>query len=123
MSILTEIFKRSISMVSLLTRKPKFTDVLMSMVGWIPTLINQISSVKEMDSRQKLDEALETFDAFTGSEETAVDIIHDLPAEREEELFDHVKQIIRILAYNRLEVDGYVTNKSDDGAGQENSGS
>lgn len=107
MSILSGLLKKAFEVVSMISHKPKFTDVVLSLVGWIPSLISQVGAIGEMDSKEKVDEALQALDDFTGSDPDALDLIRDLPAEKEEALFDHLKEVIRILVYNRLKIAGY----------------
>lgn len=107
MSVLTSLLEKSIEIVSMVLKKPKFTDVLLALVGWIPNLISQIGEMGNLSDKQKVDEALQSIDYCTGVDTDALDLIRDLPADQEELLFDHLTEVIRILAYNRLKVDGY----------------
>lgn len=112
MSILTQLLRKAVEIVKLIGGKPKFTDVFMRVVAWIPDLVNQIRGIGDMSTKEKIDEALRSMDDMTGTDEGAVDVIHDLPADKEEELFDHLTEIIRILSYNKLQLAGYYIDES-----------
>lgn len=57
------------------------------------------------EAASTIDAALEAFDALTG--DTGLDLIGSLPNDKEEKLFDHLKEAIRIIAYNKAKVDGF----------------
>ncbi len=114
MSILTRLIKIGVSLYDAFKVKPKFTDILMKVIGFIPGLIAQVGKIDELSNEQKIEEALQAFDDYTGSDVGALDIIKDMPADKEEEVFDAVKVIIRNTAFCKLRVAGYYV---DPGAG------
>lgn len=112
--MLTSLLKKTIEIVQMLSRKPKLTEVLMTLWGVIPQFINQVGAIADMDDKAKVDEALKSIDDFTGVDVGAFDLIRDLPAEKEEELFDHINEALRIMAYNRLKVRGYYIDPDEE---------
>jgi len=112
MGILTQMLTKAIELVGLITGKSKFSDVFMRILSWVPDLVNQVRGIGGMSTKEKIDEALQSMDDLTGLDDGALDIIHDLPADKEEALFDHLKEVIRILSYNKLELEGYYTDES-----------
>lgn len=83
------------------------TDLIMSIAMQLPNLISQVKGFIGADAKLKIDEGLEGFDELTGTDEGAIDLVKDLPADKEEEALDHLKELIRILAYSKAKVDGY----------------
>jgi hypothetical protein len=112
MGIVTQLLRKAIEVVKLIGGKPKFTDVFMRVVTWIPELVNQIRSVGEMSTKEKIDEALRSVDDLTGVDDGALDLVRDLPADKEELLFDHLSEVIRILAYNKIKLAGYYIDET-----------
>lgn len=112
MGIVTQLLRKAIEVVKLIGGKPKFTDVFMRVVTWIPELVNQIRSVGEMSTKEKIDEALRSVDDLTGVDDGAFDLVRDLPADKEELLFDHLSEVIRILAYNKIKLAGYYVDET-----------
>lgn len=72
----------------------------------LPAVENAIK-YQGLDTKEKLDGWLVTFDMATGEEPTAIDIIHGLPADKEEILFDHAIEIARIYGYYKIGVPGF----------------
>lgn len=112
MGILTQLIGKAIEIVKLIGGKPKFTDVFIRVVTWVPYLVDQIRGIGDMSTKEKIDEALKSMDDLTGTDEGAFDLLHDLPADKEEELFDHLTEIIRILSYNKMQLSGYYVDES-----------
>jgi len=100
------------SIVRGLWSKPKVSDFLMVFLTWIPQLLVQVQEYAGMGDKAKIDDLLHSADALTGIDEGATDIFRDLPADKEEELFDYAIEIVRILAYNRCRVSGYYIDES-----------
>jgi hypothetical protein len=107
MSIVTRLIQIAVSLYGAFTGKPKFTDVLMKLLGFIPELIARVGEIEDLSTPEKVEEALLAFDDYTGTDAGAFDIIRDMPAEKEEEVFDAVKVIIRNMAFCKLKVHGY----------------
>lgn len=55
----------------------------------------------------KLDDALAELDLRTGADKGAIDVLTTLPADKEEQLFDAVKTILRVLIKHALKLPGY----------------
>ena len=104
---LTRMIQTVINLVGLFKSKPSFSEVITKLIAMLPPAIIDGISYGEIDSVQKLDDALQALDDFTGSEAAALDVIRDLPQDKEEELFDALKTICEILGKNKLKVDGY----------------
>lgn len=112
MGLLTQLLRKAVEVVGLIGGKPKFTDAIMYVVTWIPEIVSQIRGVGEMSTKEKIDEALRTVDDMTGTDKGAIDVVRNLPADKEEELFDYLVEVIRILAYNKIKLDGYYIDES-----------
>jgi len=113
MGILTQMLKKAIELAGIIAGKPRFSDVFMRVLSWVPDLVNQIRGIGGMSTKEKIDEALRSMDELTGLDDGALDLIHDLPADKEEALFDHLTEVIRILSYNKIELEGYYIAESD----------
>lgn len=109
MSFLNSLIKTVIQTASLVGRKAKFTEIIMQVVTTLPALILDAIAFGKLDNAEKLDEALAVADLRLGEEVGAVDILHDLPPDKEEELSDALLKICEILGKNKLKVEGYYT--------------
>jgi coproporphyrinogen III oxidase-like Fe-S oxidoreductase len=104
------------SIISLVVRtaqaigKRKFTDIALDLITSLPKAIIDGIAYGKLDTVEKVDEALAELDLRTGSDEGAMDILRDLPSDKEELLFDHLKEAIRIIAKSKLKVEGYHIN-------------
>jgi hypothetical protein len=87
--------------------KPTVMEVLPTVVGQLLPAVQSAIKYQNMTTKAQLDAWLETLDASMGEEAGAVDIIHDMPSNREEELSDHLLAAARIYGYNLLGVEGY----------------
>ena len=87
--------------------KPTMTDLLPLVVGNILPAVEKAISYQNLDSQEKVDAWLATLDAATGEEASAADVLRDLPADKEEQLFDHLLEVARIYAYSKIGVEGY----------------
>jgi hypothetical protein len=96
-----------VSTVQLIKGKPSLTDILTHLMASVPNMIAAVSNFVGSDKKEKFDEALAAIDAYTGIDEGAIDFIRDLPPDKEEEFFDHFNEMVRILGYNKLKIDGY----------------
>ena len=96
-----------VSMVGLIKGKAKFSDIIMQLMAKLPEAVLKAIEYGHIDSVAKLDDALAALDAYTGIEPGALDIIKDLPADKEEELFKALGKMVEILAKNKMKVPGY----------------
>jgi len=98
-----------VSVVKFLTgvQKPKLTDVIPFVLEKIFPAVERAIAYGSLDTKEKIDTWLEEFDAKTGIEPTAVDIIPDMPPEVEEEFWDKIKEAVQIFAYCKARVPGY----------------
>lgn len=87
--------------------KPTLTELLPLVVANILPAVDQAINYQNLDSQEKLDAWFGTLDAATGVEATAVDVLKDLPADKEELFFDHIISAAKIYAYNRIGVEGF----------------
>jgi len=111
MIVLTNLLKKSIDLASMIVRDPKFTDMTLSLIGWIPNLIRQVDEIGNLGD---LETALGWVDNCMVVDENALDFVHDLPADQEELLLDHLSEVLLILAYNKLKVQGYYVEPESD---------
>jgi hypothetical protein len=107
MSIISKLFEVGASMVSLFRRKPKWTEAVPLVISQVLPLVNDAIVYGGMDSKEKFDSWLEGFDRATGSDPGAVNVIHDIPADKLEEFYDHIKEAARIFGYAKLGVPGF----------------
>lgn len=87
--------------------KPSFSELLPTIVGAVLPAVDQAIRFQGLDTKEKVDAWITTLDAATGLDATALDIVKDLPADKEEQLFDHVLEAARIFAYCKIGVPGY----------------
>lgn len=112
---LSNILKSVLRIVNLLKSKPKPWEIIPILLAEIMGNIAEGQAFAGLDSRGKLDTALEEFDLRTGLTEdelAAVNLWKNLPPDKEEEFMDHFKEMIRIAGYNKLKVDGYFVEGS-----------
>ena len=107
MSLFTSVIGLIIGTVKAVRDKAPFTEILMSIITTLPKAIMDAIAYGKISTIEKLDEALEELDLRTGIETGALDVIRDLPADKEEIVFDALKQMIEVLGKNKLKVEGY----------------
>jgi len=107
MSLLTSALGLIISTVKLVKDKAPFSEIIMSVITTLPKAIMDAITFGKIPNVQKLEEALEELDLRTGIDAGALDVIKDLPPDKEELVFDYIKGIIDILGKNKLKIDGY----------------
>jgi len=112
MGILTGLLKRAIGLIGFFGSKPKFSQVFMELMSWLPKAMSELYSLGRMNTKEQIDEALQTVDDVTGVDDGAFDMIRDLPSDKEEALFDHLTEIVRILAYNKIKLEGFYVDPS-----------
>lgn len=105
--MLKAIIDTIMKMVKAFGAKPRISEILTMTLTFLPTIVNNILTVSHYSTKEKFDEVLETFDAYTGSDPGAIDIIRDIPSDKEEEFCDHFKECMRILGYHKLKINGY----------------
>lgn len=88
-------------------QKPALTDVIPFVIEKLFPAVQQAIAYGELDTKEKIDAWLETFDASTGTDPGAVELIPNMPAEIEEAFFDKIKDALRIYAYCLIKVPGY----------------
>lgn len=103
-----------LNLVKAFGSKPKISEILALLLTTLPSIVQNVLNVSHLSTKEKFDEALETFDAYTGADPGAIDIIRDMPKEVEEEFLDHFKEMLRILGYNKLKINGYYTPDTPD---------
>ena len=87
--------------------KPTFTDVIPFVIEKMFPAVQQAIAYGQLDTKEKIDAWLETFDASTGTDPGAIELIPNMPAEIEEQFFDKIKDALRIYAYCIIKVPGY----------------
>ena len=87
--------------------RPTLTDGLAFAVANLMPAVEKAINYGGMSTQAKFDSWLETIDQTTGTDPGAVDVFRNIPAEQEEQLFDHFKEAARIYGYNLLRVPGY----------------
>lgn len=107
MGKLAGFFKGVIQLVKSFKGKPKLTDVFTQVIIQLPALVNAAIDIWGANSKEKFDEFLLTLDTFTGTDEGALDLFKDIPADAEEKFWDAIKDAARVIGYNKLKVEGY----------------
>lgn len=87
--------------------KPTLVELLPTVVSAVLPAVDQAIKFQGLDTKEKVDAWIVTLDAATGLDAAALDIVRDLPADKEEQLFDHVLEAARIFAYCKIGVPGY----------------
>lgn len=90
--------------------KPSLADALPFAVSQLLPAVRRAIEFQGLDTQEKFDAWLDTLDEATGVEAGAIDFIGGLPAEKEEEFFDHLIEAARIYGYYIIGVPGYVKN-------------
>jgi hypothetical protein len=96
-----------VSLVKVFKSKPKLSDVLTAVLSQLPSIVSNVIGFGGANTKEKFDDFLQTLDDYTGSDQSALDIFKDMPADVEEAFWDHIKEAARIIGYNQLKVDGY----------------
>jgi len=87
--------------------KVSIIDIGKTVLFAVPEIIEDVTEFVGMAPAEKIDSICDEIRARTGIEEGAVDVIRDLPADKEDLFFDALAVLIEIIAKNRLKVDGY----------------
>ncbi len=112
-SLLSPILNLILITTRMIGRKAKFTEIILTVFGKITESVLDLVKFGKLSTKEMLDESLTELDLRLGSDPGAIDIVPDLPADKEEELTDHLKEVIRILGYNKLKVAGYYISEGD----------
>ncbi|MCX6826849.1 MAG: hypothetical protein NTV06_06260 [candidate division Zixibacteria bacterium] len=96
-----------ISMVKVFTSKPKISEILATVLTYLPDIVTKVIQFGGANTKEKFDDFLATLDAYTGSDLGAVDLDHDMPKEQQEAFWDHIKEAARIMGYHQLKLPGY----------------
>lgn len=91
------------------SRPTTFANVIPFAVSQLLPAVENAIKYQSLDTKEKFDAWLQTLDQTTGSDPGAVDIIERLPADKEEEFFDHLVEAARIYGYHLIGVPGYRT--------------
>ena len=116
MSIFKSLIGAIVQTVKALKGGCSLTNVLMELAMKIPTIIGEALNFTGADAEVKIDLALSDFDALTGSDEGALDLIKDMPAVIEEETLDAFKDFVGNIAKCKAKVPGYFSEAADPGA-------
>jgi len=108
MSLFTTLWGAATSIVGLFKNKPTWGDAVPVVLTQIFPLVDQAIAFSGSDSKEKIDSMLEGFDVATGSEPGAVAVFSGIPRDKAEEFWDHIKEAVRIYAYNKVGLPGYV---------------
>lgn len=108
--MLRGLLNAAIETAKMIKGKASFLDIFMSLMTTLPKAIMDAIGYGKLNSVEKLDEALAELDYRTGLDAGALDLIADLPADKEELLFDHLKGMAEILGKHKLKVPGYVVD-------------
>ena len=90
----------------LLSGMPKGA-LLWRLATMLPSVLGSIQDFISATPEEKIDDALNELDLRTGTDPQAIDILATLPQDKEEELFDAVKTIARIMIKHALKTPGY----------------
>lgn len=93
------------------SEKPSLVDALPFAVSQLLPAVQRAIEFQGLNTQEKFDTWLETLDQATGVEAGAIDFIGGLPAEKEEEFFDHLIAAARIYGYHLIGVKGYVSTE------------
>lgn len=96
-----------VKIVSTVKGKPKATDLLLAIISELPKHVIDAIAFGKISTWAQLQDGLAAFDSYTGSEPGSINLVKDLPADKEEEFMDHIKEAVRILAGCKLKVEGY----------------
>jgi len=117
MSLLSRIVDGIIDTVQKIGRKAKFTDIIKSIISWIPGVVFDLGALRDADAATRIDAAIAELKRLTGTEPGAFDLIKDLPQDKEDRLFNAIGDMIEILAKHQARVPGYfvegLTDESD----------
>ena len=117
MSLLSRIVDGIIDTVQKIGRKAKFTDIIKSIISWIPGVVFDLGALRDADAATRIDAAIAELKRLTGTELGAFDLIKDLPQDKEDQLFNAIGDMIGILAKHQARVPGYfvegLTDESD----------
>ncbi len=87
-------------------KKASMTDILkLALNNLLPSVEAAIQN--GANTKELFDAWLDELDARTGTDVGAFDIIKDMPADKEEEFFDHLKEMARLYGYCKLELPGF----------------
>jgi len=87
--------------------KPGVGDLLKYALPQILTAVDNAVKYQGLSTKEQVDAWLATADASFGSDAGAVDLVKDMPQDKEEEMTDALIQFVRSYAYYRAAVPGY----------------
>lgn len=107
--MLRGLLKIGATAVKLFTGQEKVSlmDGLPTLLGQLLPAVDNAIKYKNLDTAEKFNLWLDTLDETTGTDPLAIDLVPSLPADKEEILFDHLKEAIRVYGYNKIGVAGY----------------
>lgn len=91
------------------TDQPSLIDALPFAVAQLLPAVQRAIEYQGLHTQEKFDTWLNTLDQATGVEAGAIDFVGGLPADKEEEFFDHLIEAARIYGYHLIGVKGYVS--------------
>lgn len=77
----------------------------------LPKLLEAVTAAidqQKLTTQEQIDAWIGTADKLTGQDPGALDLVRGLPADKEEILFDAILTAVKVVAYNRVGVPGYV---------------
>lgn len=103
------LFSSAVSLIKTITgeTRPTFEVILPKVAGDLFSGIMDASKYQDLSSKEKIDAWLLTLDKSFGSEASALDVVRTLPADKEEELTDHIIEAARVILYMNAKVPGY----------------
>jgi len=87
--------------------KPTWAEAMPFVLQQLIPAVQQAVEYQGYNTREKFDAWLSTMDASTGTDPGAIDIIPQLPQDKEEEFFDALKEAARVYGYSLIGVEGY----------------
>lgn len=88
-------------------KKPTLADVVPLVVGQLIPALSEAISYGQLSTEAQIDAWAATLDAKTGIDVGALDVNHSMPADKQEEMFDGLKQFAVAFAKNKAKVPGY----------------
>ena len=114
MSLITSLFEAAISLWKMFKRKPRWSEAVPTVIAQVLPLVDKAIEYGGADSKEKFDSWLEGFDRATGDpavDPGAVAVFPDIPRDKAEIFWDHIKEAARVYGYCKLGVPGFNAEK------------
>lgn len=108
--LISSLFEAGICLWKLFSRKPKWSEAVPAVIAQVLPLVDKAIQYGGANSKEKFDAWLVGFDRATGDpavDTGALEVFPDIPRDKAEVFWDHIKEAARVYGYCKLKVPGF----------------